>query len=244
MRRSASNLVAAAMAGAVLASGAGHALAQERPLPRINVTGEASVNVAPDLAILHLGVLREAETARDALTANNAAMQEVIEAMKGEGIESRDLQTSGFSIQPKYEYYQPKQGEVQKPPRIVGYMVANDLTVRVRDLARLGTILDRSVTLGVNSGGGVHFTNDDPRKAIAQARAEAMKDALERARTLTEAAGIGLGPIIEINESFNRPGPLPMLKGRMMEAAADAVPIEAGENTYSITVSVSIELKQ
>lgn len=239
MKKTRMVLLATAIASAIAAS---PALATERPLPRINVTGEASVNVAPDIAFLRLGVLREAATAREALDANNAAMADVIDAMKAEGVEARDLQTAGFSIQPKYEYFQPKPGEEQKPPRIVGYTVTNDLTVRVRDLGKLGAILDRSVTLGVNSGGGIEFSNDDPSKAIAEARTGAMKDAISRARTLTEAAGIELGPVIEINESFSQPAPMPMVKARMMADAA-AVPVEAGENTYSVTVTVSFELK-
>ncbi|MCB1387326.1 MAG: SIMPL domain-containing protein [Nitratireductor sp.] len=222
------------------------ARAEERQVPQINVTGEASINVAPDLAMIDLGVVREADTARQALSDDNAAMAEVIAAMKEAGIEDRDLQTSGFSIQPKYVYDPPKSNGPQKPPRIVGYTVTNNLSVRIRDLARLGEILDRSVSLGVNSGGSISFGNDDPSAEIARARTAAMKDAVDRAKTLVEAAGAKLGPILSINENFQTPRPMPMARGKMMAEAmsADVVPVAGGENTYSVTVSASWEIQQ
>ena len=222
------------------------ALAEEKPVPQISIAGEASVDVAPDLAILDLGVLREGETAREALTANSEAMAEVIAAMKEAGIEARDLQTSNFAIHPKYVHHRPKNGEEQKPPRIVGYQVTNNLTVRIRDLAKTGEILDKAVTLGVNTGGSIRFGNDDPKAEIAKARAAAMKDAIAKAETLLEAAGASLGPILSISENYSTPRPVPMARGKMMANAvmAEAVPVESGENTYSVTVSVTWEIEQ
>ncbi|WP_075998098.1 SIMPL domain-containing protein [Salaquimonas pukyongi] len=224
----------------------GSAWAEEKPVPQISIVGEASVDVAPDLAILDLGVLREGKTAREALSANNLAMSEVLDAMKQAGIEARDLQTSNFAIHPKYVHHRPKDGEEQKPPRIVGYRVTNTLTVRIRDLEKTGEILDRAVTLGVNTGGSIRFANDDPKSEIAKARAAAMKDAIARAKTLLEAAGAKLGPILSISENYNTPRPVPMARGKMMAEAAmaDSVPIEGGENTYSVTVSVSWKIVQ
>lgn len=222
------------------------AQAAEEIRPRINVTGEGVVRLAPDIATLQLGVLSEGETARAALNENNKQLTAVIASMKEGGIEDRDLQTSDFSIQPKYVYDNPKPGDEQKPPRIVGYTVSNNLAVRIRDLKKVGEILDRSVTLGINSGGNIQFGNDDPKEAISQARSSAMKDAKDRAEVLLKAAGASLGKIIEINESFSRPQPMPMAKGRMMADAAMApsVPIEGGENSYTVNVSVSWEISQ
>ncbi len=222
------------------------AYAAEEIRPRINVSGEGIVYLAPDIATLQLGVLSEADTARDALSSNNKQMAAVIASMKEGGIADKDLQTSGFSIQPRYVYDNPKPGEEQKPPRIVGYTVSNNLAVKIRDLKKVGEILDRSVTLGINNGGNIQFGNDDPKEAISKARAAAMKDAKDRAEVLLSAAGAKLGKIIEINESFSRPLPMPMAKGRMMAdaAMAESVPIEGGENSYSINVSVSWEIEQ
>lgn len=218
----------------------------EKQPARINVTGTASVDVAPDMAILSLGVLRQEKTARAALDANNAAMAEVLASMKEAGIADKDLQTSNFSIQPRYQHHRPKKGETQKPPKIVGYNVSNNLTVRIRDLTKVGEVLDRSVSLGVNNGGNIRFTNDDPKQAISVARGNAMRDAVDRATILTQAGGVSLGPIISIDEHSSAPRPMAMARGKMMaeSMAADSVPIASGENSYSVTVNVSWEIKQ
>lgn len=214
----------------------------EMPVPVIRVSGQGQASVAPDMAVLGLGVVREASTAREALTASNEAMAEVIAAMKEDGIAARDLQTTGFSIQPRYEH--PKRdSRVLEPPGIVGYTVSNQLTVRVRELGDLGRIIDRSVSLGANSSGNIAFANDDPSEAVARARTDAMKDAMERARTLAGAAGVELGSLLEISESFNQPSPRPIQQTMRMEAA-ESVPVEGGENTYTVTVQASWSIRQ
>ena len=213
--------------------------------PQITISGQGSVAVEPDMAILDLGVTQEAETAREALNANNRAMAEVIAAMKEAGIAPKDLQTSNFSIYPVYTHHNPREGEEQKPPTITGYVVSNNLTVRIRDLSNLGRILDESVTLGVNTGGGLRFANDDPKAEIAKARSAAMRDAVERANTLLEAAGASMGRILSIDETADAPRPVPLANARMMAAeASDSVPVEAGENTYKVNVTVTWEIIQ
>ncbi len=218
---------------------------ESNPLPRILVTGEGSIDLAPDMAILTLTVTRQADTARAALDANSAAMQEVQKAMRDAGIESRDLQTSGFSIQPNYVYPSQKSSAEREPPRIVGYTVRNSLTVRVRDITAIGAILDKSVSLGVNEGGNIAFTNADPSAAIKQARISAVQDAIARANTLAAAAGVKTGPLLEISEQSYSPRPVPMAMAEMsMGRSADAVPVAAGENTYRVTVNVSFAIDQ
>ena len=210
--------------------------------PHVTVVGEGEASVAPDMAIVTLAVMREANTARGALDENNAAMASVTAAMKEAGIEPRDLQTAGLRIEPRYVY--PQNGE-NEAPRIVGYQVVNTLTVRVRDLTKLGEIIDSSVTLGVNQGGGITFVNDDPDATMTEARKLAVEDALVRARALADAAGVELGRILEIAERAPPSPPIPY-DGRAlrMEAADASVPIETGENTYRVEVSVTFELNQ
>lgn len=238
-------LVSLSIAIAVLISCAVAWADDNSPVPRILVTGQGSVDVAPDMAILKLTVMREAESARAALDANSAAMNEVLTAMKSEGIDARDLQTSGFSIQPRYSYPSPKSSEKREPPRIVGYTVRNSLTVRVRDIGVVGVILDKSVTLGVNEGGNIIFTNDDPTAAITQARIEAMKDAIDKAKTLAHAAGVKTGKLLEISEQSYNPRPMPIARSEMsMARSADAVPVAVGENTYKVTVNLSFAIDQ
>lgn len=215
------------------------ALADSSKPGLVAVTGEGSAYLAPDMAILTLTVVRQEQTARAALDANSAAMGQVLEAMKADGIAERDLQTSGFSINPQYEY--PK----NEQPRLIGYQVSNSLTVRVRDLSQLGAIIDKSVTLGVNQGGQIRFANDDPSEAITKARTAAVQNARAKATTLTEAAGVALGRIVEINEQVRRPQPIPMVAQRASFEAADAsVPIAAGENEYQVNVNVTFEIDQ
>ena len=212
----------------------------------IMVTGEGEVQAAPDMAILDLTVLREAKTAREAMTDNNKAMTQVLAAMKDAGIEDRDLQTSGVNIQPTYTYPSDKNG--LKAPKIIGYSVTNGLTVRVRDLNKVGDLLDKSIDLGVNQSGGLRFINDDPSKQLTDARKKAMENALEKAKVLTETAGAKLGRVLEISEYSNSPRPIAMARTKMVamsaEAAGDSVPVSAGENSYNVNVNVKFEITQ
>ncbi len=220
------------------------AAASDEPVPRITVTGEGNVDIPPDMAVLVLSVNREATTAREALTANSAAMSKVLEAMTALGIDKRDLQTANFDIQPRYTYPTRPDGSGEAP-RLVGYIVRNSLSVRVRDISRVGEVLDTSVTLGVNEGGSILFTNDDPSAAITQARVKAMKEALAKARTLAEAAGVELGNVLDISEQNFSPRPMPMMaKMEMAMDSAGAPPIAAGENSYTVTVNVSLAIVQ
>ncbi len=222
----------------------GHVLAEE-PLPAISVSATGSATVAPDTAIVSLGVQAEAKTARDALSRNNEAMATVLRELKAAGIEARDLQTTGFNIQPRYHYPKQKMSGEQRPPMIVGYQVFNQLSVRIRDLSKLGEILDRSVSLGINSGGGIRFINENPKAAKRKAREIAMANAFAKANALAVAANVGLGRILSISEHANQPPPRPIREMAMARASAPgAVPVAVGENSYSVSVQVRWEIKQ
>jgi len=167
-----------------------------------------------------------------------------VNALKGDGIADRDIQTSNFSIYPQYRNTEPKKGVIE-PPQVVGYEVSNTLTLKVRDLQKLGGLIDRSVKLGVNQGGQITFTNDKPDEAVTEARKKAVAEALAKAKTLTEAAGVKLGRILEISENSMRPAPQPMMRMAMAkDMAAEAVPVASGENTYTVTVNVTFALEQ
>ena len=137
--------------------------------PRLMVLGEGEATVTPDMALLSLSVMREAMTAREALDANNKAMAAVIAAMKASGIADRDLQTAGVQISPRYDYTNKPDGTQEA--KLAAYQVTNTLSVRVRDLAKTGEILDKAVTLGVNQGGGVASPmTTRPRRSPRRAR--------------------------------------------------------------------------
>jgi uncharacterized protein YggE len=223
----------------------GPALAQE-PRPRqaiISVAGEGEASVAPDMALLSLAVVRNAKTAAAALSANSAAMTEVLASLRSSGIADRDIQTSNFSIQPQYQQSEPKNG-VMPAPVVVGYEVSNMLQLRVRDLTKLGGLIDSSVKLGVNQGGQISFTNDKPDVVLTDARKAAVADAMAKAKTLTEAAGVKLGRVLEISENTAQPPmPAPMMRMSAAKQMAADVPVAAGENSYSVTVNVTFALE-
>ncbi|MEM9329911.1 MAG: SIMPL domain-containing protein [Pseudomonadota bacterium] len=221
-------------------------IAQDR-VNTIAVTGTGRISVAPDMAMISVGVLREAKTARDALSANNEAMGSVLEAMKTQGIEEKDLQTSNFNIQPRYFYPKRKANGEQPAPQITGYVVSNNLDIRIRDLEQTGEILDLVVTLGVNSGGNIRFMNEDTSKILNKARTAAVEDAISKAMTLADAAQVELGDILNISENSVRPGPVPLAQARaatIREDAPSSVPISGGENTYKVDVQISWEIEQ
>ena len=241
------NLFAPALAGAALvatamlpaAPAAAQDSAAARLPPRISVMGEGEASVAPDMAVVTLSVLREAGTAREALNANSAAVKEVLDALKAAGIAERDIQTSRLDIQPRYS--QPSRDKPQEP-KIVGYAVSNEVTVRIRKLAEAGAIIDKVVGLGVNQGGGISFVKEDLKATMTEARKRAVADALDKARTLAEAAGVKLGPILSIEENAAPPRPI-AYAAPMRKAAADmAVPLASGENSYQTQVSVVFEI--
>ncbi|MBB4572259.1 SIMPL domain-containing protein [Rhizobium lentis] len=218
-------------------------LAQEaKPREVISVTGDGESSMAPDMAIVTLSVVKQAKTAREALDENNKAMKDVLDSLKSGGIAERDLQTSGFSIQPQYNYPQPVDGQ-QQQPQLIGYQTINAVTVRLRDLAKLGQVIDQSVTLGINQGGDIQFTNDKPEAALEDARKNAVTEAVKKAKTLSEAAGVKLGRIIEINENEPRPLPQPAYRATMMKEADAAVPVQGGETTYHVSVTVTFAIE-
>lgn len=225
------------VAAAAVASIPGAARAEEKRMERtITVSGTARVAAEPDVARLTSGVTSEADTAREALARNTEAMRKVIAALKGKGIDPRDIQTSSFRVEPKYST--PK----DRAPGIIGYRVVNQVHVAVRDLARLGEILDELVTSGANQLGGLDFevTKADVLKDTA--RTEAVANALRKARLLAGAAGAQIGDVVAIAEEFEQ-GPMP---GHVMTRAAPKampVPIEAGTELLEARVTVTWALK-
>jgi uncharacterized protein len=214
------------------------AQSQEKRMERtITVSAAGTVAAEPDMAQIATGVLSEADTARDALTRNSAAMTKIIDGLKGAGIEPKDIQTVHFGINPRYTH--PKDGTA---PRINGYQVVNNVRITVRDIKRVGEVLDGVVTLGANQAGGISFEVSKAETLKDEARKQAMANALRRAKLLAEAAGAEVGPVISISEEVQGGGPRPMATGRMA-MSAEAVPVEAGSKTLEARVQVTWGLK-
>lgn len=209
----------------------------------ISIAGRGEVQAAPDMAMITSGVTSQGATAREALDANTAAMTELLDELKAAGIEARDIQTTGFSVNPNYVYSDQRDSNgYSQPPRINGYQVSNTVTVVVRDLEALGTILDRSVTVGANTVNGVTFSVSDTTELLNEARKKAFADARAKAELYAETAGTTLGDLESIRESQNFDAPQPYAMYARAEAVSTPVPVEAGELTFSITVDVEWEL--
>lgn len=216
--------------------------------PSISVSGVGKISAAPDVAEIRVGVVTQGATARDALTANNEAMAALIAELKGRGVATKDVQTTNFSVNPRYSQPAPRlpnQPPVEFVPRIVGYDVTNMVQITARDLAKLGVLLDAVVQAGANQMHGIQFRIDEPEKLLDQARKRAMADARRKAEILAGEAGVVAGPPLRIQEAGGLPPPQPMpMMARTMSFRADAaVPVAAGEQDLSVTVHVIYELK-
>src|SRR6266481_3536857 len=225
-------LAAAALAAALLTA---PVLAQVIPPATISVTGEATVSVPPDLAQVDGGVTSEAKTAREASEANNAAMGKVLQALKGAGIEEKDVQTSRLSLQPQSA---PNR---TGPSAISGYRASNRVTIRVRDVTKVANVIDTLVGAGANEIGGINFVVSQASKLLDEARERAVADARRKAEIYARAAGVTLGEPLGISEEGSAPGPL--FRGKVAAPMAITAPVAPGEETLSVTVSVSWAIK-
>lgn len=202
----------------------------------VMVAGHGSVEAPPDGAEISTGVVTEAATARGALNANNAAMRKVIDGLKAAGIDAKDIQTQQFQISPRYRSYKDRAQEIE------AYTVRNQVTVKVRDLARLGEILDQVVTLGANQASNIQFNVSDAERRKDEARKLAVENAMHRARLLAEASGAKLGPVLTITEEVMGPRPQRQMLARS-SMSAESVPIESGSETLSVRVEMSFALE-
>ena len=233
MRRTSSATALAIMVIAAVA--AAPALADDRARAQLTVTGQGEAHAAPDMATITVGAVSEAATAAEALEQNSAQVSAAIDALKAAGVEARDIQTNGFSVQPRYV----NDREANSAPRIDGYRVSNSVMVRVRQLDTVGSLLDTLVKAGANDIGGISFGISDADALQDEAR---VADARHKAELYAEAAGVKLGDIRAIDESGGGfPGPQPVMRMKAMEAAP--APIEAGEQTISASVRVIYEIR-
>ncbi len=200
----------------------------------ISVTGDASISVAPDLAQIEAGVTSDAKTAREASEANNVAMSKVLQALKAAGIDANDIQTSRLSLQPQY-------APNRSPGMVTGYHAGNHVTVRLRDVAKAAGTIDTLVGAGATDIGGINFTVSQSSKLLDDAREKAVADARRKAEIYAKAAGVTLGAPISISEEG---APAPVFRGKMVAAPMAITPVAQGEETLSVSVSVSWAIKQ
>jgi uncharacterized protein len=240
MKRFLFTLIAAVSATAAFAQTA-HTMATVLP-ETVSVTGTGRSNVAPDRFTFNVGVQTVANTVDDAVSQNNKRTAAVIAALKAAGASADDIQTSNFNIWPQQDY---QEGRL---PRILGYQVTNNVTVRSSKIADAGRLLGVAINAGVNTSSGINFEIADPARGRDQGLRAAFEDARAKATLLAQAAGRTLGRTIYITEGMQQgPQPYPVQRAMAMEARVGAVtgdvPVESGTQERSYSVSVTFELK-
>jgi uncharacterized protein len=202
----------------------------------VTVSGVGTVTAAPDMAEITSGVVTQAPTAAQALAANSQAMEKVLQSLAALGVAARDIETTGISVSPQRRAVR---GE-GRPPEIVGYEVTNQVRVKVRDLGRLGRVLDEQVAQGANSVYGIRFGLVDPAPRLDEARQRAMVDARRRADLYAAAASLKIGRVVAVQEA-GAAAPRPEMAARLMTAGA--VPVVPGEQEIQASVSVTFSLE-
>jgi uncharacterized protein len=203
----------------------------------LNVSAQGEAKRVPDIATISTGVVTRAADSNAAMRDNAEQMAKVVEAIKAAGIPAKDVQTSGISLNPTYQY-----GENQ-PPKITGYEAHNTVNVVVRDISKLGKILDTLAAVGANQINGPSFDVDKKDEAMDEARRQAIEKAQARAEMYAKTLGMRVRRIVSINEGGGFNPPMPMMRGMMaMKAEAADTSVSPGENTLSVNLDVVFEL--
>lgn len=200
----------------------------------ITVSSTASTNVSPDRAVVTAGILTQGRNAREAMQANATLMTDVYEQLEAAGIERKNIQTSQLSLQPRFDYSD------RRAPTIDGYDARNQVTVKSDEIENVGPMLDALVAAGVNTINNVNFEVKDPKSAQAAARRDAIIDAKAKAEAMADAAGVTLGKLTSLSEGTNSGGgPMPGPRMMRAEAADSSTPVSGGEQTLSVTVTLT-----
>ena len=231
----------AAAALTMPAAAAAQATMQVQPISgtRLDISATGEVNRVPDVAIISTGVVTRAARATAAIQQNAARMERVRAALKRAGIADKDIQTSSINLNPEYRY------EQNKSPILTGYTASNQVSVRFRDIAKTGEILDVLVAEGANQINGPSLTIDKPEEALDEARLKAIANGRARADLYARALGMRVARLLSVSEAggYAVPPPMPMY-ARVEAMAADAsTKIDPGEQKVQVSVSMSFELQ-
>ena len=199
----------------------------------LDVSAEGRTTRVPDVATIRAGVVSQATTAAAALADNAQRMNRVLAALKKAGVAPRDIATATVGLAPQYRYAD------NQPPAVTGYQATNSVSIRFRDVAKSGAILDALVAEGANQIDGPNLSIDQPDAALDEARADAIKVARTRAELYARAAGLRVTRIISIAETGENAGnPSPPVFMARAAMAKDSTQIVAGEKDVTVSVSV------
>ncbi|SHE79367.1 hypothetical protein SAMN04487965_0667 [Microbulbifer donghaiensis] len=222
---------------ALLATACGGGAPAERgTLVSISASGEASK--VPDTANISAGVVTEAEDSEKAMRDNAEQMDKLLKAIKKAGIDDKDVQTSGISLSPRYDYQQGQK------PQITGYMARNTVNIKVREMEKLGDVLDDLAAAGANQIHGPNLEIGEPEPVMAEARKQALAKAQARAEDYAKSLDMKVRRIVSVSESGSVGIPRPMMRAEMA-AAKDSVstPVAPGETTLTVNLDLVFELE-
>ena len=229
---------------------------------RFNVSAEGKIFAKPDIANITLSVVTDTKKeAQEAVQEGAEKMNQVIDKLGELGVDKKDIKTTQYSINPKYEYLKEVNSEVLEIDNveyirptdngkrmIVGYTLNQSVTVKIRDLEKIGDIIKESTDMGANQTGGVSFTIDDTDELKKQARSEAIKEAKEKANEIADESGLQLGKLVNVSEYE---GYTPVYRNdyayaesAIFEADSAAIPdIESGEMEVTVNVTLTYKVK-
>jgi len=205
----------------------------------IAVNGTGSVTASPDVAYINIGVHTENADPKEALTSNTSQAQDVVDAIKALGVTAEDIQTSNFNVYPTYEY--GPMGETLGSK----YVVDNTVYVTVRDLSKLGEMLQAVVSSGANNINGITFDILDKDTLASEARKKAVENARKQAQDIAEAAGVELGELMYVNVYYSGTT-YPQYEGKGGGGAYSAdlsVPVSAGKMVVTAEVNMTYKIK-
>lgn len=203
----------------------------------LSVSAQAEAKRVPDVATISTGVVTQATDANTAMRQNAEQMTKVVAAIKASGVAEKDIQTSGISVNPQYRYIE------NQPPTITGYQANNTVNLKVRDISKLGKVLDTLVAQGANQVNGPSFEVDQPDEAYDEARRAALDKAKARAQMYAKSLDMRVRRIVSISEGGGFQPPVPVMMTRMVKAqAADETSVSPGETTLSANLDVVFEL--
>lgn len=233
-----------AIAASILISTA--ALAAEVPPsvgpPSVTVQGESQVDAAPDQAIIELGVESRAESAADAQNRVNRVSAAILSALQTMGVDEQDVQTSALSLIPLAG--SQAAGRASNPAEIIGYRALDSVRIRLRDLSRVGPVIDAGLRAGANRVQGVTFDLVDARGARTQALKQAVADAAAKAAAIAQALGLRLGPVREVREGNVGIRPVMMQQAMMRAESAASTAVSPGQVTVSASVTLTYGLSE
>jgi len=202
----------------------------------LTVTGQGSISVVPDMATVNIGVTTTSDSVAMAQTENSATMQRVLTAIKRLGIEDKDITTAYYSINPQYNYDQAQ-------PVIYGYQVMNTVKVTLRDIDKIGELLEKATTAGANTADSIIFGSSKADELYSMALEEAYTAAKAKGEVLADAAGMKIKGLVSVSDSSSISSPMDVRYAMADAASSIAVPVESGQLTFTATVTAVYNIK-